>query len=164
MLHAATIVTNRLALDPLCPSDAEEMFEVLGDERLHEFIGGRPRSQRELRQRYERLVLGGPGDGSETWLNWIVRLRGDAAAVGTLQATLSEPAHAQVAWVIGIPWQRRGFASEAVVGLVKWLDENGISAISANVHSRHEASQRVAAKAGMRPTDEIRNAEQVGRR
>ena len=33
------IETARLRLAPLRPEDADEMAEVLGDERLHEFMG-----------------------------------------------------------------------------------------------------------------------------
>ena len=34
------------------------MVAVLGDERLHEFIGGRPATPAELRERYARLGAG----------------------------------------------------------------------------------------------------------
>ena len=36
------------------------MAEVLGDERLHEFIGGHPPTLAELRERYRRLAEGSP--------------------------------------------------------------------------------------------------------
>jgi hypothetical protein len=42
---AAVIVTERLVLAPLTIDDADAMVVVLGDQRLHEFIGGdRPAS------------------------------------------------------------------------------------------------------------------------
>lgn len=83
----AVILTERLELRPLQVEDAEELVTVLADERLHEFIGGRPATTAELRERYGRLVAGS-GDPGELWLNWTVRRRADAQAVGTMQATL----------------------------------------------------------------------------
>jgi len=70
----STLVTARLVLRPLRAEDADEMFAVLDDELLHVFTGGRPLSREELRLRYRRLVVGRSPDGSERWLNWIVRL------------------------------------------------------------------------------------------
>ena len=89
------------------------MVTVLGDPRLHEFIGGAPASLDELRDRYRRLV-GGSGDPAEEWLNWIVRITNAGTAIGTLQATISTASdgrsRAHVAWVIGVQWQGNGYA------------------------------------------------------
>ena len=106
-----TIVTERLSLVPLRVEDAEEMTGVLGDERLHEFIGGEPETITGLRERYARLVAGS-SDPDKLWLNWVVRRRSDAQAMGTVQATLTMgdgESTANVAWVIGVDWQNQGF-------------------------------------------------------
>ena len=77
-----TIGAGRLTLTPLRVEDADELAEVLGDPRLHEFIGGRPDNPEELRRRYAAMVAG-PGRPGELWRNWVVRRRADAATVGT---------------------------------------------------------------------------------
>jgi RimJ/RimL family protein N-acetyltransferase len=146
-------------------ADAEELAPVLDDGRLHEFIGGRPLTLPELRERYGRLVAGSP-DADEVWLNWVVRSRFDETAVGTVQATVattSVPPTAHVAWVIGVAWQGRGLASEAARGLVDWLRDNGVGEISAHVHPDHHASAAVAARAGLHVTDEVKDGERVWR-
>src|SRR5450759_5459975 len=53
---------------------------------------------------------------------------------GTVQATITDGASpaAEIAWVTGIPWQGRGFATEADGALVRWLCSCGIYRISAN--------------------------------
>lgn len=158
-----TITTERLVLRSLRPEDADEMVEVLQDERLHEFIGGRPLSLDELRRRYRRLAVGRSADGQQTWLNWIVRLRSSDAAVGTVQATVTGR-HAQIAWVVGVAWQRQGIAGEATIALVDWLERRGIDTVSANIHPRHVASQKVASRAGLLRSEEIVDGEQVWRR
>lgn len=155
MIATARIVTERLALDPLVAHDADEMIRVLDDVRLHAFVGGRPLALAELRNRYARLFAGAP-DSAEIWHNWVVRKRADGAAVGTVQATITvetDP-HARVAWVIGVPWQRRGIATEAARALVEWLIANGIERVEACVHPDNLASVRVAQAVGMQPTDQ----------
>jgi RimJ/RimL family protein N-acetyltransferase len=150
---------------PLRVEDADEMAAVLGDERLHEFTGGRPLTVAELRDRYARLAVGASKPG-EVWLNWIVRRRSDSQAIGTVQATLTTREgrrSAQVAWVIGVEWQNEGFASEAARALVEWLRERGVHGITAHIHPDHRASAAVAARAGLRPTDDEVEGEQVWR-
>ncbi len=166
-MRGEMIVSERLVLRPLCAEDAEEMVGVLSDERLHDFMGGNPLTLDELRRRYQRLAIGHSADGTETWLNWVVLLRHSSAAVGFVQATVTgqdDQRHAQIAWVTGTAWQRQGIASEATIALVAWLQRGGVATISANVHPRHAASQKVAAHAGLQLTDEQNDGEQVWRR
>jgi RimJ/RimL family protein N-acetyltransferase len=161
----ATIVTERLSLVPLRVEDADEMAGVLGDQRLHEFIGGEPNTITGLRERYARLVAGSP-DPDELWLNWVVRRRSDAQPMGTLQATLTMrngESTANVAWVIGVDWQNQGFASEAARALVGWLRQHGADNVVAHIHPDHQASAAVAMRAGLRPTDEQADGERVWR-
>ena len=161
----APITTERLLLSPLRAEDASELVGVLGDEQLHEFVGGRPDTLDELRARYARLLRGSPNP-EEVWLNWIARRRSDSRAVGTMQATLT--IHdgrwtAQVAWVVAVPWQGQGFASEAARALVEWLSDQGAHEIVAHIHPRHRASELVATHAGLEPTDDEADGERVWR-
>ena len=157
--------TNRLSLVPVRPSHADEMAIVLGDPTLHAFIGGEPVEAPALRERFERLAIGRSEDGREAWHNWIVRLDESGEATGTVQATVAtDQGTAEVAWVIGVPWQGRGYASEATQAVVAWLDRSGLATIDAHIHPGHVASERVAARAGLSPTDELVDGERVWRR
>ncbi|HUZ84584.1 MAG TPA: GNAT family N-acetyltransferase [Gaiellales bacterium] len=159
-----TLTTARLVLEQLRPEHAGEMVDVLADDRLYTFTGGRPPRPEHLRERYRRLAAGSP-DGSETWLNWIARERG-GGAVGAVQATLSGPTDrctAHVAWVVGVPWQGRGLASEAARAVAAWLWSQGVVELLANIHPAHTASQIVAARAGLEPTGRVVDGEQVWR-
>jgi RimJ/RimL family protein N-acetyltransferase len=142
------------------------MVVVLADPALHEFTGGQPATLPELRQRYMGWVEGS-GDADEVWLNWIVRRTADDVAVGTVQATVLNPgtdAEALVAWTIGTPWQRLGYAGEAAAGLVSWLVGQGIESVVAHVHADHQASAAVASRVGLRATDAMVDGEVVWRR
>jgi RimJ/RimL family protein N-acetyltransferase len=159
------IVTERLHLAPLAVEDADELVAVLGDERMYEFIGGGPPSLDRLRERYRSLVVGYSADGSEQWLNWVVRLAADGLAVGAMQATVvAERSSAEVAWEVGVAWQGRGLASEAASSVVEWLLGAGVETITAYIHPEHRASAAVAARAGLSPTTELVDGETVWRR
>jgi RimJ/RimL family protein N-acetyltransferase len=164
--QAAELETGRLRLDAVCPDDAEEMAVVLGDPRLHEFTGGAPLTALELRSQYQRWAAGS-GKPGELWLNWVVRLRATGEAVGFVQATVTRlpgrrPA-AEVAWVIGVPWQGRGFAAEAAGALVRWLIEGGVATVTACIHPQHHASERVAERCGFTLTSGMIKGERVWR-
>jgi RimJ/RimL family protein N-acetyltransferase len=75
---------------------------------------------------------------------------------------------AEIAWVVGTPWQGRGIATEATQGLVTWLSQQHVVAIVAHIHPYHGASAAVDAASGLTPTDErqageIRWSRSVGR-
>ena len=164
-LSTSTIVTERLTLDPLVAADADALFAVLDDERMHEFTGGSPLTLDELRSRYERLAVGHSADDSELWLNWIVRMTVDATAIGVMQATVAaDGSSADVAWEVGVPWQGSGIATEAATAVVSWLVDHDVPVIRALVHPDHAASQRVAARAGLQPTNELVDGEVIWRR
>lgn len=161
---AAAIETPRLVLTALREADAEDMAVALGDGRLHEYIGGAPLGVLELRAQYRRWVAGS-GKPDELWLNWVVRLRETGEAVGTVQATVTtmggDAPAAEVAWVIGLPWQGRGYAAEAAGALVAWLTDRGVAYLTACIHSRHHASERVAERVGFRLTCGVVDGERV---
>ncbi|HET6656833.1 MAG TPA: GNAT family N-acetyltransferase [Gaiellaceae bacterium] len=164
-LEAAIITTDRLVLVPLRAEDADELCEVLDDERLHEFTGDRLASVAELHDRFVLLAAGSPRSG-ETWLNWVVRRRLDSQALGTVQVTLRADDGRQVArlgWMVGIPYQGQGFASEAATALVQWVRRQDVDEIGAHIHPGHHASEAVAARAGLHRTEEEFEGERVWR-
>ncbi|MFJ4816506.1 GNAT family N-acetyltransferase [Streptomyces sp. NPDC088801] len=160
-LASQVISTRRLDLLPLRIEHAEEMAAVLSDPALHTFIGGTPETPRALRSRYRRITAGSP-DPAVSWLNWVIRLRDESCLTGTVQATVSASGHgavAEVAWVVGAPWQGRGIAVEAARGLVEWLSRQAVHAVVAHIHPEHRASAAVATAAGLTPTDEWHDGE-----
>ncbi len=147
----SVIETPRLRLVPLTRADAADLFAVLNDPGLHRYTGGEPLDQPALAERYSRLERGASDDGSEVWANWVVRLREPGTAIGVTQATIRSDA-ADVAWVIGQSWQGAGYASEAAEAMAAWLRGAGVRVLRAHIHPDHEASARVAERAGLRST------------
>jgi RimJ/RimL family protein N-acetyltransferase len=162
---AEPVPTPRLMLEPLAVRHAAQMVEVLAAPELYRFTGGSPPTLPELTERYERLVAG-PGRCGEGWLNWVIRQREDQQLAGTVQATItSEPAglRAAIAWVVGAPWQGRGYAAESAQALIRWLGAHEVMAIVAAIHPDHAASAAVARRAGMKPTAERVDGEIIWR-
>ena len=162
---AEPVHTERLELVPLLEAHAEEMAAVLSDPDLHTFIGGAPATPQDLRSRYQRMVAGSP-DPAVSWCNWVIRLRDEGCLAGTVQATISPSDRgpvAEIAWVVGTPWQGRGIATEAARGLVAWLGRQPVQAVIAHVHPAHLASAAVAASAGLTVTDELHDGEALWR-
>lgn len=149
-------------LELLRVAHAEEMVAVLDDSALHTFTGGRPSNLAELVAKYERQCAGRSTDGSQQWLNWVMRRRDDGCAVGTLQATLTEESDdliAELAWVVVVPYQHRGYARESAQTVVSWLRKQGVTLLQAHVHPDHPSSQRVAGATGMSPTEIVVDGE-----
>ncbi len=156
------LTTKRLQLEPLRVEHADELAPLLADPVLHAFIGGTPATLGELRDRYARQVVGRSDDGSQRWLNWIVRRREDERTLGTVQATVSEGAGrltAEVAWVIAAPHQGRGYAREASSAMVAWLRDQAVTTVTAHVHPRHGASMAVARSIGLTATATVVDGE-----
>ena len=153
--------TGKLALVPVLRCHARDMFHVLADPELYHFTGGMPPESAEAVHRwFSGLETRKSPDGTEHWLTWIVQLRERDTSIGYVQATI-RGARAEIAWLIGTPWQGRGYAREAVALLKSWLTRHDIEELTAHIHPRHRASQRVALSAGFLHNGAIHNSEEV---
>jgi RimJ/RimL family protein N-acetyltransferase len=157
------IETQRLHLSPIRVADAAEMSRVLADPAMYAFSGDAPETAERLAVRYARWVAGATKPG-QTWVNLVVRERATGAAVGYVQATVN-PGAADLAWVIGTAWQRKGYATEATLGMVEWLERvHRVQTFRALIRADHAASHGVATRLGLvRTIDEV-DGEQVWRR
>ncbi len=143
------------------------MAPLLADPDLYAFIGQAPPTALELEQRYRRQTAGRSPDGSQLWLNWVVRRLDDGRAVGTVQATVTKEGAdlvAEVAWLIATDHQGRGYARKAAQLIVTWLRQQGARVVIAHVHPKHEASAAVARAVGLTPTATVVDGEVRWRR
>jgi len=133
---AEVIETARLTLEPLLVDHAAEMTPLLDDNDLYTYIGGRPATLDELRDRYRRQSVGRSAEGDQGWLNWVVRHRASGAAAGTVQALTrrGERLSADLAWMIATGHQRQGYATGAAAGMVAWLRSHGGRQLAADRH------------------------------
>ncbi|RIJ53047.1 N-acetyltransferase [Clavibacter lycopersici] len=153
---ATVLATARFALEPLVVAHAGEMVGVLADPALYRFTGGEPPTLEALRARFARQAVGRSPDGSARWLVWVIRDRASGRAAGFVQATVTEEGGArmaEVAWLVGTAAQGSGAAAECAAAVVAWLREDGVGIVRANIHPDHAASEAVARRLGLAPTD-----------
>lgn len=151
-------------MEPLRVEHAAEAAAAFDDVTLHTYIGGFPAGLEQLRSRYKRQVAGQSADGSQTWLNWMLRRLDTAELIGTVQATVThteeEDRSAEVAWVIATDHQGQGYAREAATAMATWLRQHHAGSILAHVHPRHDASAGVARALGLRRTSIVVDGEE----
>lgn len=152
-------VNSVMAHDEIVREGARRMLaaalEAEGDAYTAELADQRDTPQ-ALRSRYQRITAGSP-DPAVSWLNWVIRLRDEACLAGTVQATVNPSGHgsiAEIAWVVGTPWQGRGIATEAAQALATWLGQQPVHTVIAHIHPDHRASAAVATAAGLTPTED----------
>ena len=112
----------------------------------------RPAGVEELRAQFARWSAGPPGDVPDViaWENWAGMLHGTRAAVGTFQATVMHGEPAMLAYGIFPPYQRQGFALEAMRSVVAHLAAaHGVERIGAEMDGRNVPSIALAKRLGL---------------
>jgi RimJ/RimL family protein N-acetyltransferase len=151
--------TERLHLLPVTTDDADALSEVFLDERLYAFTGGGPGTVEALRSTFARLAADRSVSRSAQ-LNWVVRHQVDGKAIGMLQVIFTDGGDAaEIAWVVGVPWQGQGIATETATAVVAWLQSQGVRTVTAWIRPDHHASAAVARRAGLTATGEYRDTE-----
>lgn len=114
------IATPRMALEPQRAGHATEMFALLSDPEIYRFENEPPASPAWLHERFTKLETRHSTDGSEAWLNWVLRLR-SGELIGYVQATVDAQGQALIAYVLASPHWGQGLAREAVQAMLTEL-------------------------------------------
>ncbi len=160
------LFTPRLTLVPQTRGHAEALFPILENPLLHRYTGNNPpSSEQQLFQWFTNLESRQSPKGDQLWFNWVLMTDTDTP-IGYVQATLSQPKNKRkplgyLAWVIGVDWQQRGYATEAMQCVVGWLDSLGFCHLQASIHPNNVGSQGVARNLNMVLTSEVIDGEQV---
>ena len=144
-----TIVTRELTLEPLHVDHAEAMFELLGDQAIYRYLDySAPPSVEHLRGVYQRLEARKSPDGSEAWLNWVIRPRGQSL-VGYVQATVVPNQSANVAYVLASRYWGHGYAQRAMDAILEHLTSvYGVDRYVATVEAENQRSIRLLQRLG----------------
>ena len=149
-----TIAAPPSVLEPQIAAHAREMFTVLSDLAIYEFENGPPIDEEWLRMRYERLESRGSNDGTQQWLNWVIRLPHSRLA-GYVQATVFPDRTAYVAYELNSQYWRQGIGSSAVQAVLRELhDQYGVATYIAVLKARNYRSEALLRKLGFVPASE----------
>jgi RimJ/RimL family protein N-acetyltransferase len=142
------LTASHCVLEPLVAAHAHEMFSVLGDPAIYEFENSPPISEEWLTERYQRLESRSSGDGTEQWLNWVIRLPGGKLA-GYVQATVQPDQTSFVAYELNSLYWRQGIGSSAVREVLRELQENyGVKMFVAVLKAKNYRSEGMLRKLG----------------
>lgn len=115
MLEKKPTNTNRLIVRAFSPTDADDLYAYLSDERVYQFEPGTPISREEARRTATELTT------SPDY--WAVELQTERRLIGHLYFKQTEPPHLltwELGYILSPHYQRRGYASEAVAGLLAY--------------------------------------------
>jgi len=142
------IETGRLTLEPQIAAHAEEMFAVLSDPAIYEYENQPPPSLEWLRTRFIKLETRRSADGSDQWLNWVIRLP-TSELIGYVQATVHPEERAAIAYELSSAYWRRGLASHAVNAMISELVEHyNVRSLFAVLKGENVRSMRLLERLG----------------
>lgn len=140
-----------MTLEPQTAEHAAEMFAVLSDPAIYAHENSPPPSADWLRTRFERLATRRSADGTELWLNWVVRLR-SSQLIGYVQATVFPNAKAAIAYEFSSAYWGQGLAREAVEALIRELaGYYHVTHLAAVAKSANQRSLRLLDRLGFAP-------------
>jgi [ribosomal protein S5]-alanine N-acetyltransferase len=156
-----TLISSRLALEPIGPQHGEVLFDVLSDPSAYTFLpSDPPASPSALRERYAFLAHRQSPDGREVWLNWALRVLAAGTYVGVVQATVLPSQTALLAYELGTRHWGFGYASEACqVVLGELVEQYGTGTVTALVDTRNGRSIRLLERLGFARTGFVADAD-----
>jgi RimJ/RimL family protein N-acetyltransferase len=144
-----TLAAGELVLEPLVVDHAEAMFEVLGDPALYRYLDyPPPPSIEHLRSVYASVQTRMSPDGSQLWLNWIVRLPGQPP-MGYVQATVAADENAWLGYLFSREHWGRGYATQATRAVLDHVaSAYGVTRFLATVEAPNHRSIRLLERVG----------------
>jgi [ribosomal protein S5]-alanine N-acetyltransferase len=107
-----SVRAGHVVLEPQTAAHAAEMYDVLRDPKIYEFENSPPVSSDWLAARFAKLESRLSPDGTQQWLNWVVRVPTGALA-GYVQATIDGDGTAHIAYELASPFWRQGIGRAA---------------------------------------------------
>ena len=152
------IDAGAVSLEPQTVEHAEEMFAVLSDPAIYEYENQPPASLEWLRTRFGKLESRRSTDGTEQWLNWVVRIAG-GGLIGYVQATVRADGSAAIAYELSSAHWGRGLGRGAVEAmLVELVARYRVTAFVAVAKQQNFRSLRLLERLGFAPADPDRHA------
>jgi ribosomal-protein-alanine N-acetyltransferase len=137
------IFAERLTLEPQLAAHADEMFTILCDPAIYEFENEPPPSLDWLRTRFTKLETRLSADGTQQWLNWVIRLP-TSELIGYVQATVYADGRADIAYELASRYWGQGLARQAVEAMNGELAQRyGVHTLTAVLKRRNFRSLRL---------------------
>ncbi|MBB4154572.1 RimJ/RimL family protein N-acetyltransferase [Sphingomonas jinjuensis] len=112
--------TERLAMRPMTVGDAEALHELYRDVDAMRWWSSPPHASLADTVDYVTARL-----GSASWRGWVMTVKGDDTAIGTLGASETKPGVFEIGYSLVPRHAGRGYAREGVARLVELLFSDG---------------------------------------
>ena len=158
----AELRTENLTLRRYVPEDAEVLYRCFGtDPEMSQYSGWNPYADPDMaRETVQGMIDSYKNDRSYSWV-----MDFDDILVGTIGAYDCQKDQIEVGLSVMKKWQGRGFATEALKAVLKYLTENeGFSRVTAWCADENAGSRRVLEKAGMRLVQTVKDGLSVNDR
>ena len=138
------LATARLVLRARVPDDAEALFAAMGDAAAMTWWSHAPaESVAALRERFSAH------DGGN-WRTWAITRAGDDAAIGFVAAGEKRAGVVEIGYLLVPAAQGRGYAREAVGGVIDRLFAEGYRRVFADTDPDNAGSNRLLESLGFR--------------
>jgi aminoglycoside 6'-N-acetyltransferase len=148
-----SIKTSRLRLRPLKESDLAAFAAYRSDPEVARYQGwSAPYSMEQAESFLEEMSRARPGTPG-TWFQLAIERQAQPGIIGdcAFQVLANDERQAQIGFTLARPFQKQGYAAEAVAGLLDFLfAEYSLHRISAVCDALNTASARLLERVGMR--------------
>ena len=146
------VLSDRLIIRPLGPSDLTRHFELFSNPDVVRYLYEEPMDLEEARAHLSRRSITDlPVEGS--WINFGVEVQGNGVLVGELGLGLisAEHAHCEIGYVFDPAFAGHGYATEGAALMVELaFSVLGVHRVSGRLDARNVSSARVLERLGMR--------------
>jgi RimJ/RimL family protein N-acetyltransferase len=149
-----------LTLSGLESGDAPAVFDYRSDDEVSRYQGFEPRTLHDV-EKFIRTVEASPFGTEGAWFQFGIRLRESGLLIGDLGTHFvkGDPLQVEIGITVSPRFQRRGYAAEALAGIVDFLFERmNRHRAYASVDPRNEASVALLVRAGWRQEAHFRQS------
>ncbi len=140
-----------IMLREMVPDDAEPLFRMESQPAIVRYQYYSPFT-RERAETYVKEAIEAAGQVPRTWMELsIIR---DGLFIGRVGGSLGWP-EAMIWYAVDTPFQRQGFATEAVRQFLAILSQRGFTKVSLECDPANEASWHLAERLGFQRDDEL---------
>lgn len=125
--------------------DAPALFEAYSDVDLMRYWSSAPHATVEETRAYLD-----PRCDHHEWRGWAIRIKGEPQAIGTLAATTRRPGVAEIGYLLARNYWGKGYAHEAVGGLINLLFAEGHRRVFADTDPDNRGSIALLERLGFR--------------
>jgi len=156
--------SKRLLLEPQVEAHAALLHDNLCDNSLYIYVPQDPPRSAEafaaLVTRFRKLSTRLSPDGTEAWLNWVLKDRASGNYVGTVQATVHSDLTGNIAYQTFAGYLRKGYAKEGCGKVIEHLFKDyGVQFIEALIDTRNTASIKLVESLGFTSREVVNGAD-----